>query len=243
MDPENGRMELSPTRVARVTGEPMCATGWKGKAYLGIYTHALLAVYDPGRPFEFGVNPREIADLSAKYQQTRPRDATTGAGLVFVSSDSDYNRLGGALAVIDPATNRVDVYHHVVRDQNLPTLAFDDVTGWLWGGTDRWGQMRSHPPTQPDSLIYAFDPKSRRVVATVTPWRGADVTNVVGVAKKRGAGGVERAGDGADRHGDADGALPGAGAGGDAGAAAAGHGRTAVRAGEGCAVPVELGEE
>jgi hypothetical protein len=101
---------------------------------------------------------------------------------VFISSDSAYNHLGGALAVIDPETEQVDVYHHLIRDQNLPSLAYDPTTGLLWGGTDRWGQMRSHPPTQESSLIYAFDPASRQVVATLTPWPGVDVTTVLGVS-------------------------------------------------------------
>jgi len=74
------------------------------------------------------------------------------------------------------------VFRHLIPDQNLPTLAYDPVNRLLWGGTDRWGQMRSHPPTQDSSLIYAFDPASRQVVATLTPWPGADVTSVLGVS-------------------------------------------------------------
>jgi hypothetical protein len=182
IDPTNGRMEVSETKVARVTGEPMCATHLKGKAYIGIYTHSILYLYDPAQPFRFQENPRELIELGARYKQTRPRDATTGANLVFMSSDSDYNYLGGALAVIDPGTNQVDVYHHLIRDQNLPTLAYDPATKLLWGGTDRWGQMRSHPPTAESSLIYAFDPRTRMVAATLTPWPGSDVTSVLGVS-------------------------------------------------------------
>src|SRR5262249_10800383 len=66
-------------------------------------------------------------------------------------------------------------------DQNLPTLAYDPKTRLLWGGTDRWGQMHSHPPTQPSSLIYAFDTQSRRVVAMLKPFEGMDETKVLGV--------------------------------------------------------------
>ena len=41
--------------------------------------------------------------------------------------------------------------------------------------------MRSHPPTQETSLVYAFDPDKREVVAQLTPWPDADVTDVLGV--------------------------------------------------------------
>ena len=62
--------------------------------------------------------------------------------LVYVTSDSAYNHLGGALAVIDPENQHIAVYHHLIKDQDLPTLAHDPVTNFLWGGTNRWGQMR-----------------------------------------------------------------------------------------------------
>jgi len=184
VDPTTRRVRSSPSMIARVPGEPMCAVGANGKAYLGIYVRALISVYDPRRAFRLGQNPREIAELGTKYAQTRPRAAVTGRGLVFISSDGDYSRLGGALAVVDPRTDAVEVYHQLVPDQNLPTLVFDERTGLLWGGTDRWGQMRSHPPTQPSSLIYAFDPDTRKVVATLTPWPGSDVTSVLGVSRE-----------------------------------------------------------
>lgn len=183
IDPETGAVDSSPTVVARTGGEPMCAVGFGGKAYVGIYTGSILSIYDPDKPFEFRKNPREIAELRSKYTQTRPRDAATDGKSVFISSDSEYKALGGALAVIDPKSEHVDVYHHLIPDQNLPTLAYDPVTKLLWGGTDRWGQMRSHPPTQPSALIYAFDPDKRELVAKLALWPDADVVAVHGVSR------------------------------------------------------------
>jgi hypothetical protein len=182
IDPTTGHIEASESRVARVGGEPMCVTHLRGKVYVGIYGQSIIYAYDPKQPFRYAENPREVIELGARYHQTRPRDATTDGNLVFMSSDSDYNYLGGALAVIHPGTDQVDVYHHLIRDQNLPTLAYDAVTKLLWGGTDRWGQMRSHAPTQESSLIYAFDPRTRKVVVMLTPWRGSDITSVLGVS-------------------------------------------------------------
>ena len=160
----------------------MCAVGFEGRAFLGIYVQSLISVYDPEQPFVWEENPRELIVLGERFHQTRPRAAVTDGRLIYVSSDSAYNHLGGALAVIDPGTEEIDVYHHLIRDQNLPTLAHDPLTELVWGGTNRWGQMRSHPPTRESSLIYAFDPKSRRVVARLVPWPGSDETIVHGVA-------------------------------------------------------------
>ncbi|MCC6798155.1 MAG: hypothetical protein IT366_23785 [Candidatus Hydrogenedentes bacterium] len=181
IDPATGAVRESETVVARTGGEPMCAVGLQGKGYLGIYTGSILSVYDPRAPFGFGNNPREFFALGERYAQTRPRAAVTDGTLVYISSDSEYSKLGGALAVIDPTTEQVDVYHHLIKDQNLPSLAYDVKTKLVWGGTDRWGQMRSHPPTQPSALIYAFDPVARTVVHWLDVWPGADVVTVHGV--------------------------------------------------------------
>ena len=186
VDPETGAITESPGAIARVPGEPMCAVGFGGRAYLGIYVNSVISVYDPTRPFAFDENPRRIAMLGEQYAQTRPRAAVTDGRRVFISSDSAYNHLGGALAVIDPETEKVDVYHHLIPDQNLPSLAYDPATGLLWGGTDRWGQMRSHPPTQESALVYAFDPVTRELAHSLALWPGSDVTMVHGV----GDGGV-----------------------------------------------------
>lgn len=180
--PETGAVRASEGVVARVSGEPMCAVGFGGKAYLGIYISSIISIYDPAEPFEYGVNPRELIQLGPTYKQTRPRAAVTNGRVVCITSDSEYNCLGGAMVVVHPAAGHIDVIHHLIRDQNLPTLAYDPLTGLAWGGTDRWGQMRSHPPTQESALIYAFDPETQRVETTLTPWPGADVVSVHGVS-------------------------------------------------------------
>jgi outer membrane protein assembly factor BamB len=186
LDVDTGEVVQPPWQIARSSGEPMCALGWQDRAYLGIYTGSILMRYDAGRPFAYLQNPHDLIELREAYKQTRPRAAASDGERVYLTSDSAYNELGGALAVIDPATDAVRVYHHLIRDQNLPTVAYDPESRLLWGGTDRWGQMRSHAPTQDSSLIYAFDPAAGKVVHTLTPWPGSDVTNVVGV----GPGGI-----------------------------------------------------
>lgn len=194
IDPETGAVVDSQSMIARVTGEPMCALGFGGKAYLGIYVSSLIGVYDPRAPFEFGVNPKELIELGGPYSQTRPRDFATDGNHVYMTSDSEYGHLTGAFAVIDPRTDEIDVQYPLIADQNLPSLAFDPLTGRLWGGTDRWGQMRSHPPTQESSLIYCYDPSTRKVVHQIVLWPGSDETTVYGVLP----GGIVAAGSGGE---------------------------------------------
>lgn len=186
VNPRTGDTMSSLAKISSVTGEAMCAVGLKGSAYLGIYVESVLAEYDPKQPLAYGTNPREFAHLGTKYAQTRPRAAVTDGIHVIMSSDSAYNKLGGALAIYEPDSETLAVYHHLIPDQNLPTLVYDAAQGYLWGGTDRWGQMKSAPPTQESALIYAFDMATRQVVHTLIPWPGADRVDVHAI----GSGGV-----------------------------------------------------
>jgi len=183
VNPRTGAIHAELGKIARVPGEAMCAVGLNGQGYLGIYVQTVVSRFDPAKPIAYGENPKELAFLGPTYKQTRPRAAVTDGRLVYISSDSDYNTLGGALIVHDPATEKFDVYHHLIPDQNLPTLAWDTKHKLLWGGTDRWGQMRSAPPTQESALIYAFDPETRAVVRRLTPWPGEDMVTVHGITK------------------------------------------------------------
>lgn len=181
--PRTGKIISGEQMAARMPGQPECAVGLNGKGYIGFYIHSILSMYDPAAPIAFGKNPRELAELHTEHQQTRPSDAITDGRLVYISSESDYNYLGGALTVIDPkptGQERVDVYFEPAGDQNLTSLVYDAKNELVWGGTDRWGQMHSVPPTQPTAVIYAFDPAKRKVAATIAPWKSVDVTSVIG---------------------------------------------------------------
>lgn len=184
VNPRSGEIHAELGKIARVPGEAMCAVGLDGLAYLGIYVQTVISRFDPARPIVYGENPKELAHLGPEYKQTRPRAAVTDGKRVFISSDSDYNMLGGALIVHEPATGQFEVHHHLIPDQNLPTLAWDDEQKLLWGGTDRWGQMRSAPPTQESALIYAFDPEKREVVHRIVPWAGADMVTIHGITRE-----------------------------------------------------------
>lgn len=183
VNPRSGEVRAELGKIARVPGEAMCAVGLDGIAYLGIYVQTVISRFDPARPIVYGENPKELAQFGPEYKQTRPRAAVTDGKLVYISSDSDYNQLGGALIVHDPGSGKFDVYHHLIKDQNLPTLAWDTEQKLLWGGTDRWGQMRSAPPTQESALIYAFNPETREVVETIIPWPGADMVTLHGITR------------------------------------------------------------
>jgi hypothetical protein len=183
VNPETAQVQTSRQMIARATGQLASAVALNGKAYIGTYIHAILSVYDPAQPMQFAKNPRELAELFDQYHQTRPSAVATDGQLVYFGTEGDYAQLGGALAVVNPASEKVDAYPNLIPDQNVVSLAWEKKTGLLWGGTNRWGEMRSVAPTQPSALIFAFDPQTRIVARTLIPWEGADEVHVLGATE------------------------------------------------------------
>jgi hypothetical protein len=180
LHPTTGALRTTSGYSVRTSGEACCAAGLGGKGYIGIYIHSLLVEYDPTKPFAFGTNPRELANLNREQHQTRPIDMITDGTHVFMTSEGNYSTLGGALAVYTSSTGAVEIYPQLVKDQNLETMAFDPKSGCVWGGTDRWGQMHSVAPTQPTTVVWAFDPRAKKLTTTLAPWPNVDAIRVLG---------------------------------------------------------------
>jgi hypothetical protein len=180
IDPVSGHLQMFNAMISRFPGESMCAIGFGGNGYIGSYIHAAILKYDPEKPVGFGVNPRELTELNDRFAQTRPRDAATDGRHLFFTSDADYGKLGGALAEVDPGTGHVDVFPQVLKDQNLPSVAFDPKTHMLWISGDRWGDQRSAPPTQSTAVLAEWDPGRHKIDKTLTPWNPVDEVEILG---------------------------------------------------------------
>ncbi|WP_116948824.1 outer membrane protein assembly factor BamB family protein [Jiangella endophytica] len=94
--------------------------------YLSIYTRAL--IYE--LPSAAGpVLP--LAEIG--HEQTRPRDSffDDGTGRLYVGTEPDYGRYGGALAVYDTASGGLDVYRGIVEDQTISAVTAEGDTAYI----------------------------------------------------------------------------------------------------------------
>ncbi|SDU72779.1 outer membrane protein assembly factor BamB family protein [Jiangella alkaliphila] len=94
--------------------------------YLSVYTRAL--IYE--LPSTAGP-VRQLAEIG--HEQTRPRDSflDDGTGRLYVGTEPDYGRYGGALAVYDTATGELDVYRDIVEDQTISAVAAEGDTVYI----------------------------------------------------------------------------------------------------------------
>ncbi len=92
-------------------------------AYAGL---APLMSFDPSRPVSLrGDAPNPVlVNYPGSDSGWRPQAFIDGPdGKVYAGAIAGYGRLGGPLTIWDTATNTVEQFHHVVRDQSVNSLA------------------------------------------------------------------------------------------------------------------------
>lgn len=123
-----------------------------GKLYLGTYTGAEIFAYDPAAPWS-AANPRSVFSLRDSAQ-SRPWAMESADRYLAVGTQPDYGKLGGELALYDPADDSLRRYPDLVTDQSITALAY--AGGVLYGGTMVYGGNGS-TPTQTTAKVFAFD--------------------------------------------------------------------------------------
>ncbi len=174
-DPVTGRNEQlgNPTTAG---GEIYSMAVRHELLYVSAYPGSYLSVYDPSQPWSFGTeagsNPRGFGPLGDGH--CRPHSTTVGPdGLLYIGSTPDYGQLGGAMAVFDPERWEVVAnYRNLVPDQSITALTYDPDTGLILGGTSIVGGGGS-TPTAAEGVIFAWDPREKRIVWQVAPVEGS----------------------------------------------------------------------
>ncbi|SEE85583.1 PQQ-binding-like beta-propeller repeat protein [Jiangella alba] len=113
------------TRVF-VPGEAKSLWPTGDTVYLSVYTRAL--IYELA---QVSGPVTHLADIG--HEQTRPRDSffDEGTGRLYVGTEPDYGRYGGALASYDVATGELAVYRDIVDEQTISAVTADGDTVYL----------------------------------------------------------------------------------------------------------------
>lgn len=176
-------------RVGWGSGEIYDVIGWGDKLYMGSYTGAYWAVYDPSRPWHpcpeargeiAGANPRCMGQLGE--DMNRPFEYAHGPdGRIYIACRANYGFSGGGLAWFDPRTEE----KRVLRDleQSVQCVAADE--DYVYGGTSiRGGRGCVDPTTQ--ARLFVFDPAQQRRIYTCIPMAAAIAVTSLAVSPKTG---------------------------------------------------------
>ncbi|MBM4049003.1 MAG: hypothetical protein FJ279_28220 [Planctomycetes bacterium] len=137
-DPDTGQL-TDLGKVIRWGGQvdSLCA-GREGKVYMGAYSYAVIAAYDPRRPWSPGLspdsNPREYGPLGkGQYRTTAIVHGPDGR--LYVGSIPSYNSAPtGAFSVCDPVSGEREVRTDFVPGGAVSALAADDRYVYGAGG-------------------------------------------------------------------------------------------------------------
>ncbi|MFJ9804512.1 hypothetical protein [Streptomyces wuyuanensis] len=156
------------SRRIPVSGEPKQLRTAGDRVYAALYPSTEVLELDPDRG-----RIRSLGFID--NDQQRPTDMVYARAIdqFLIASAPPAGRLKGALTLADRARRRLTVYHDVIKDQSVMSLALDDRLGsriaYLAG--DTWGGG-SVTPARPSATIVAFDLWRRKVLWEVAPFEG-----------------------------------------------------------------------
>lgn len=164
------------SRRVPLPGEAKTMTPIEGRVGLGVYTLARLWTMRSD-----GSNLHEVTRV--EHEQTRPTDTEyePESGAILMTTEPDYGKYEGSLAVHDLASGVLDVYRGVVPDQSVQSVTARSGTAYLGSHTRN---SLGTEPIVPDATLSAFDLDDRRVLWETTPVPGA--TAIVDLAFFRG---------------------------------------------------------
>lgn len=129
----------------------------QGELWLGIYSNALINVFDPAKPCVAAENPLLVANLS--HASDRPQDrpyamASTPHG-VFAGTVPEYGYTGGRLFLLPQGGGnpRVVSLPESVTEHTISALAYDATTDSLYVGTSLHGGLGVSDPEGEAHLI------------------------------------------------------------------------------------------
>ncbi|MBB5791195.1 hypothetical protein [Jiangella mangrovi] len=173
IDPGSGATTVLGGVAAGRSGEILSLASTDSELYMGSYTHNVVTVYDPSRPWAPGVDPlvSNPVDLGpVGEEQYRPWDMVQGSsGDVYLASGAAYGQLGGALSRIDGDTHAVSSWRGLAGDHNLFALAAGSGEVYV-GSTTHGDGVTATGPAQ----LLVFDEASSTVTYSVVPVPGSE---------------------------------------------------------------------
>lgn len=176
-DPATGALE-NPGNPTETGGEIYSMLDHHGLLYVCAYPGAFLSKWDPTKPWNYGRektnNPQGFGNIGVGH--LRPRAMIHGpAEKLYIGSFPEYGRLGGSLGVWDPETDTlIENYPQLIKNQSIVSLAYDSVTGLVFGGSSVVGGGGT-TPSEKEAMFFAFDPvaKALKFERVVVPGDGS----------------------------------------------------------------------
>ncbi len=125
------------------------------RALMSSYTSCSVTAYDPESPASWPVNPRELVSAHDDGQM-RPKALLHDGEHVWMVTSPSYGTLGGALCRINTRTETMDIWRHIVPDQQIQSLVLDSIKRRVYCSSHIYADCNSAPPTQTTGRMVSF---------------------------------------------------------------------------------------
>lgn len=158
-------------------GQVNSMVAYKGKLYVGHYILATVSVYDPSKPWnpEPAENPNPRIIGSVGQEQDRIHDMVVGVdGKLYLGTYPAKGRRGGTLTILDPETEKMEVYRNIIPLQSIRSLEASK-DGIVYAGSDKHIGLGNIGEEEKDAHVIGWDVHARKVVHDFVPVRGARI--------------------------------------------------------------------
>lgn len=149
--PEEKRINGNVVSVNNAQTDDMII--YKGKLYGGTYTGAKLIEYDPATDTMTELLTGQLYD---KHGQLRLHDLAAGDDKIFFATLPENGKLGGSLGWYDLKTGEYKCYPHIVRNQSIIGLAYDEERDLLFACSSCTGGSGAIM-TETEAMLVVYD--------------------------------------------------------------------------------------
>ncbi|WP_237742682.1 hypothetical protein [Actinopolymorpha alba] len=157
-------LERRTSRRAPVDGEPKTMAPVRGRTFMAVYPGAFVEAYD----HKAGV-VTNLGAVGGESNRPRAMHRVSRDHLLLIGTRNEYGRTGGALAIVDPETGRIERYDDLVADQAIGAVTSHQAMAYL--GTET--SVDGAPPVATEARLVGFDLATRKVAWTWAAVPGA----------------------------------------------------------------------
>jgi len=95
---------------------------------------------------------------------------------LYIGSIPAYGKIGGALSIYDPETDRIEVFRNIIPNQSIACLISDTQKNRILGGSWIIAGGGVDSPER-DAHLFAWDCAEKRLVADLIPVPGSGIVN------------------------------------------------------------------
>jgi len=164
--------------AANFPGQINAVIGFDKKLYSGHYVYARLSEFDPSKEWNPGFantnNPYIIANV--ENEQDKILDMDKDDKYIYCATSPTYGKNGGCITILDPKTNKIENFRHVIKDQTLRVLRVLKDGNLAVGSDIGYIEVKDSA-----AAFLIWDPVAKKEIFSIKPLKKS--SRIIGIAQ------------------------------------------------------------